>query len=338
MRRRLLALLLLCLLWALPALAQVDAEASGDAAASPSVRQPAPEPQLNLPGAKSLNALHDYFSHNVERLSRQVDSFFGANRVYEESTGTYIQLRGTAIYMRGGEIDTQGKVRARLDLPNLTDRLNLLLESEQENQTPEQSLAASNGITQETGAQALATSLQYIFRRRENWDIRLQPGLRLDWPLKSFLRLRLRWLHPLSKTWLTRVTVTPGWYSDRGWEARGRYDLERSTGHDALFRASTNAVWNDGRPHNLPWSEVLLFAHPLSDRAQMAYEVGVSGDIEPCFEDQRYFSSVRYRRNIHRGWLFFEVQPQIEFTRANDFKPNPSLALTLEILFGGRYL
>ena len=319
-------------------MAAVDAEVSGDAAASSQPAQPLPESQWRLPGAQSLTAVHDYFSHNVENLSRRVDSFFGASRVYEESSGTYIQLRGTAIYQRGGGIDTQGRVRARLDLPNLTDRLNLLLESEEQNQTPEQNLVTGDGLTQQTGTQSLAASLQYIFRHRENWDIRLQPGLKLNWPLESFLRLRLRWLHPLSRTWLTRVTVTPGWYSERGWEARARYDLERGTGHEALFRATTNVLWNLDRPHYLPWSEILFFSHPFGDRAQMAYALGVSGDVEPRFEDQRYFSSVRYRRNIHKGWMFFELQPQIEFTRDNNFKPNPSLALTLEILFGGRYL
>jgi hypothetical protein len=341
MKRSLILFVLLWNLLPLPVAARADSGGPAPAAAT-SVAPATPdaaEPELHFPGVSGLTAFHTYFSHNVENLSRRVDSFFATNRAYEESSGTYLLVRGSVIYGRGGEIDYDGKVRAHLDLPNLSDRINLLIESEQPDQPNEDALTTGNRtFPQNIDNQALAASLQYILQAKEFWDVRLQPGIKLKWMPDPFVRLRFRWLNPLSVTWLSRVTFTPAWYGSRGWEARARYDLERGTGGEGLFRSSTEAVWELNDPHNLFWTEVLFFAHPFGSRAQVAYELGVNGEIEPKFEDTRYFSSIRYRRDIHHGWIFLELKPQIEFLRDDDFKPNPSLALTLEMLFGERYL
>jgi hypothetical protein len=339
MKRPLLLLILLWLLLlpaaSLAAMEELSPESPAAANQTPS------EPELSFPGVSGLTGFHSYFSHNVEGLSRRIDSFFGTTRAYEESSGTYLLLRGSVIYGRGGNIDYDGKVRAHLDLPNLSDRINLLIESEQPDQidqTSQDTPTTGTSLSQTINDQSLAATLQYILQHKEFWDVRLQPGVKLHWPPDPYLRLRCRWLYPLSATWLSRVTFTPGWYSTRSWEARLRYDLERGTGNEALFRSSSQAVWLLDEPHNLLWSEVLFFSHPLSSRAWMAYDLGVSGVIEPEFEDSHYFASIRYRRDIHHGWVFLELKPQIDLDRNDDFKPDPSIALTLEMLFGGRYL
>lgn len=335
MNRALLFLLGLLLL--LPAAAGA-ATTTQDPTQSPPAASTETEPELHFPGVSGLTVFHDYFSHHVENLSRQIDSFFGTNRIYEESSGTYLLLRGSVLYGRGGRVEYDGKVRGHLDLPNLSDRVNLLLESEQPDQASDDQPTTGTTLSQTLNDQSLAATLQYIVQRQELWDVRLQPGVKIHWPPKPYVRLRCRWLHPLSATWLSRLTLIPGWYSDRSWEARARYDLERGTGNGALFRATSQLVWLLHDPHNLLWSEILFFAHPLNSRARMAYDLGVSGVLEPEFEDGQYFASIRYRRDVHHGWVFLELKPQIDFSRGDDFKPNPSVVLTLEMLFGGRYL
>ena len=70
----------------------------------------------------------------------------------------------------------------------------------------------------------------------------------------------------------------------------------------------------------------------------MAYETGVGFEREPRWRDTADFTTIRYRTNIHRGWIFFEVKPQVLFERETDFKAIPSVALTLELFFGSAYL
>lgn len=296
------------------------------------------EEEPNLPASESITEFHNYFSGGVEALSRRIDAFFGDTRIYEESSGTYLQMRGNVIYERSGEIGFDGKVRARLDLPNLEEQVHLVIESEEEETASQTSVAAGSTPAQAVDEKKLTTSLQYVVQSTRRWDVRLQPGIRLNMDPRPFLRLRFRLMQPLSEIWLSRTTLTPGWFESRGWEGRARFDLERATGGGSLFRSSTEGVWLFDEPKDVQLTQSFLYAHPIGSRVQMAYQLGVTAEVDPKFQDTFYFCNIRYRRNIHQGWMFLELQPQVLFDREDDFKPDASFSLALEILFGGRYL
>lgn len=293
-----------------------------------------------LPGDVALTQAHGYVSRNVESLARKIDTFFGAERAFEESSGTYLRARGSLIYRKSGDLDFDGNVRAKLDLPNLKEKLSLVIESDaDDNLTQKEQITTGTPKLADTfDNRKAAASLQYVVREERFWDLRLQPGIKLHWPPETFLRLRLRRSQPLSEKWLSRITLTPGWYDPRGWEVRLRHDFDRDAGGGSLFRVASEATWLLKEDRNLGLLQSFAYAHPLGNRVQMAYETGVTFETDPTFWDTAYFSSIRYRRNIHRGWVFLELKPQVLFERDNDFKPDPSFALSLEIVFGARTL
>ncbi len=291
-----------------------------------------------LPGDATLTNAHDYLSRNVEVLARKIDTFFGTERAFEESSGTYIQARGSLIYQKHGDVDFDGNIKAKLDLPNLKKKLSLVIESDtDDNLDPKGQITTGTAkVTDTFDSKKASASLQYVLREERFWDVRLQPGIKLHWPPETFLRLRMRRIQPISENWLSRVTLTPGWYDPRGWEVRLRHDFDRDAGQGSLFRIASEATWLVKEDRNVGLVQSFAYAHPLTRRAQMAYEAGVTFETDPTFWDTSYFSSIRYRRNIHRGWVFLELKPQVLFERDRDFKPDPSFALTLEIVFGAR--
>lgn len=324
--------LLLALLLTAPGVAGAVAVQETDPATAP--------PPDSAPADSRLKAFHTYLSENVETLSWKIDSFFGATRVYEEYRGNYVQVRGSVILGRGGNIEYDGNLRAKFDLPNLAKKVNLVLESESDGQTSDSRITTPTGSTLSNTVtdKNINASLQFILQEQERWDVRLQPGIKVKLPLDPFVRVRFRYLKPLGATWLGRGTLTPGWYNSRGWEGRARLDLERVLGSQSLFRASSEAVWLRDDSRNLVLTQSFFLAHPVGDKEQMAYEVGVGGEIDPSFRDTSYFASIRYRRDIHQGWMFLEVKPQVVFDREQDFATDASLVLTLEMLFGRDYL
>lgn len=301
--------------------------------------EPIDEPPV-LPGDATLTNAHTYVSRNVEILARKIDTFFGTQRAFEESSGTYIRARGSIIYQKSGDLDFDGNLRAKLDLPNLKEKLSLVIESDADDTLTQkgQITTGTPKVTDTFDNRRASASLQYVLREERFWDVRLQPGIKLHWPPETFLRLRMRRIQPISDNWLSRVTLTPGWYDPRGWEVRLRHDFDRDAGQGSLFRIGSEATWLVKEDRNVGLVQSLAYAHPLSSREQMAYEVGVTFETDPTFWDTSYFSSIRYRRNIHRGWIFLELKPQILFERENDFKPDPSFALSVEMVFGARAL
>lgn len=309
------------------------------APATPAELAPLEEPPV-LPGDATLSHAHAYVSRNVEDLARKIDTFFGAERAFEESSGTYIQARGSLIYQKHGDVDFDGNIRAKLDLPNLKEKLSLVIESDaDDNLDPKgQITSGTPKVTDTFDSKKASASLQYVLREERYWDVRLQPGLKLHWPPETFLRLRMRRTQPISEKWLSRFTLTPGWFDPRGWEVRLRHDFDRDAGGGSLFRAASEAIWLVKEDRNVGLVQSFAYAHPLGNRVQMAYETGVTFETEPTFWDTSYFSSIRYRRNIHRGWVFLELKPQILLERDSDFKADASFAVSLEMVFGARTL
>lgn len=321
---------------------------------SPAIAAPTVEPELPpmatepplepeeappvLPGDATLSGTHAYLSKNIEQLSDKIDAFFGTERAFDESSGTYVQIRGSLIYRKYGEVDFDGNVRAKLDLPNLKEKLSLVFESESEVALDNrgQITTGTPSVAETFDSQKASASLQYILREERFWDLRLQPGIKLHWPPETFLRLRMRRTQPLGEKWLSRVILTPGWFDPRGWELRLRHDFDRDAGGGSLFRATSEAVWLVKEDRNLGLTQSFGYSHPLGNRVQMAYQTGVTFETHPTFWDTAYYSSIRYRRNIHRGWVFLELKPQILFEREQAFKTDASFAVSLEMVFGAR--
>ncbi len=295
------------------------------------------EPELFLPGIRLFDATHHYFSQNIEKLSDRIDSVFGSDRIFEEVSGTYLQVRGSLVYGKGGEITFDGRIRAKLRLDNLNDRLHILVSGEEDPVLPD-TVISGGRLSDTYNDLDPAASLQLILLERDLWDIRLQPGLKFRAPIDPFFKVRLRRQQVFAKRWLWRTTLSPVWYNSRGYEFPVVIDLERDTGRGHLFRSSSRVVWREEASSNLFVQEALLFSHSIGRRNLLAYVAGVDFEREPKWQDTEYFFNIRLRRNIHRGWVFFEISPQLLFVRSNDFKPEPSLAITLELMFGGAYL
>ena len=66
----------------------------------------------------------------------------------------------------------------------------------------------------------------------------------------------------------------------------------------------------------------------MNPRSSVAFEVGVTGETRPTLRNTSYFGNIRYRRDVHQGWLFMEISPRVIFARDNDYDEDVSLALT----------
>lgn len=44
---------------------------------------------------------------------------------------------------------------------------------------------------------------------------------------------------------------------------------------------------------------------------------------------------LRFRKQIWRDWLFYEINPQLVFRNNDDFRATPGIELRLEASFGG---
>lgn len=283
---------------------------------------------------------HQAVSNRLEALSRRMDAFLGEDRIYEEATETYLQLRTDLIYERGGHVSFDHRLRLKLDLPQTEKRLKLLLESESDRDTVLDEDSEAPSIRDDLNPQQsnYSAALQFILKETRRWNISLGPGIRLRTPPDPFARLRIRRHQSMGSTWQNRLTERLTDYVDRGLESLTTLEFERRTSKGQLFRLTSGALWREEFEFsNIQLSQSAQVFQSISRRDTLVYEASVIWETKPHLHHETYIADVRWRRRIHKKWLFFEIKPQATFEREHHFRLDPSLTFSLEILFGERY-
>lgn len=296
-------------------------------------------PELTWYGVDKVNRTHSYLSSSIENFSQRIDLFFGENRVYEEATGTYVQVRSSAVLDQKGNVDYDLKFRAKLRLPQLKSRFRLVFETDDEQGLVDDfdQDSKDRSLINELESKDISASLQYILKQTNYLNVSLRPGVKLSDPLEAFIRARVSRTVQLTDRWLSRGTGEFGYFTEEGWGNDWKLEIERRTGSQNFFRTASNARWREDNPGNWFLSQTLLFTHILNPRSSLAYSIGLTGETRPSLHNETYFANVRYRRDIHRGWLFMELKPQVTFAKENNYDEDVSLLLTLEVLLGETY-
>ncbi|WP_455217581.1 hypothetical protein, partial [Kaarinaea lacus] len=132
--------------------------------------------------------------------------------------------------------------------------------------------------------------------------------------------------------WLYRTSETISWYSREGAEETTQLNIDNNFAEKWLFRSSTFATWKNINGY-FNYGQDFIFFQSINKRKALTYQVGARGITEDTPHTTDYFLSARYREEIHKGWLFYEVIPAVHHPVENGYKPVRSLSLKLEIVF-----
>lgn len=292
---------------------------------------PAPDPDAEprIEALESLTPTHEIMSQGVTDFANWLDSFFGDERIYEESQNSHIKLYLLQISEDEQNPRYDAQLKGKLTLPGTQRKLKLLIES-----TPEETAGdtEAESLTQAVESQEQSIGLRYIQRDTPQWRVQTDAGVRFRGGLDSFLRLRIR-RQFLADLWTFRLAETVFWYDSKGVGETTRLDSERRIAEHYLFRSTTFATWLKDNEYFDLGQDFYLF-HDISRRRAVVYQAGVAGISEPDVHTTQYLLSVRLRQQLHHDWLYFEINPRITYPEEEDFDAVKSIIFKLEIIFG----
>lgn len=281
---------------------------------------------------------HEDLSLSLETMSRRLDAFFGSDRLYEETIGTdsYGSVTLSTALERGGGLSFDTRFRLRLDLPRTEQRLKIRFELE-DDEFDEDEIGFYPPDDTDSDEKSLSASLRFIFQETQNWNVSLSPGLKVR-ELDPYIKLRLRRSFGLYN-WHGRFVQMFEWFDSHGYGSKSTLSFDRRLDDKSLLRLISQAYRNEGEyVHNdFKVSQRIRLLHALKPHLGVSTEAGVIGYTRPNWHHDRYFCNIRLRRDIHEGYVFFEIRPQVEFDRERDFKPECSITLSLEVLYGADY-
>lgn len=281
--------------------------------------------------SKAMDIGHDSIEEHVNLFVNWVDEFFGGDRAFEETRDNYVKLSIGKIIEEGGRITNANNITAQINLPRTEDRLKLLITNEPETDEVAGNLQPRETISGVDTTNETSTALRFVARDTTVWNVHADLGVRYRSGVDPFGRFRVRRTVALTP-WTLHLAETLFWYDSLGRGETTHVDIERPIIEKLTFRATSEATWRDQTDY-FDLVQDLAILHRISDRRSVIYRASAFGITEPVEHVTDYLLSVRYRQLIHRDWLFFEINPQINYPKELHFKAVPTLTFKLDIIF-----
>lgn len=293
------------------------------------VSSPQKDEEPSIGALERFDASRNAVSRQVVRFADWIDTFFAGDRVYDELQESHVKIYMLQTHFEHGKPKYESKIKAKLTFPKTEHRLKLLIESNEDDEESIQPQQQTLTDAAEDTDQSIG--LRFVEKDTPSWHVQTDALLRFRPEMETITRLRLR-NNTVVDAWIYRFSETVSWYSIDGIKETTRENIDNAFADNWLFRSSTFLTWKNSNGYFNYGQDFLLF-HNISNRKALTYQAGIRGDTEYKPRTTDYILSARYREQIHRGWLFYEVIPAIHYPVEEDYKPVRSVSLKLEIVF-----
>jgi hypothetical protein len=286
--------------------------------------------------APFFDRIHLGFKTRISSYTNYLDNFFSNERADEEAADSQIRLIGSFELIEGKGLNFSPRVKARIKLPALKRRFNLLLDTESDDTTMAAQLpgsAASSKLNEDT-----RIALQLIQESRADFGLSHRVGINLkNGALNPWVRSQVRLVWQLSERDLFRMTQALLWEEVLGFGEETRLDYEHLFQQRALDRSRLLRITLKGlqaeNSDGFEWSLPVELLTALPRQRAYAFGASISGVTKSSTGITNSSIYARYRQSFWRDWLYFDLTPQLEWPKANHRHTTARLNISLEVVF-----
>lgn len=277
---------------------------------------------------------HKNASQTVSKWSNGLDAFFSG----ESSTlpnQSFVSLEMGGVFTDTGNSSPFLGLHMGIRLPNTKDRLRLVIDSDANELTENNKIqeATSPTFEKEALGETFSAAIRYV---KKEWNANFDAGILVDFPLDPFIRVRFTQDQRYS-AWSVRLRESIFSYYSQGFGVSFTTEATTPLNRDLVFGASFGSTWLN-REETYYYRENIFLNHSIDDHNKIRYQFSVLQSGDPTPDLDTYLYSINYKRVLYRNWLIGQITPQITYESDNDFAPEFSLTLSLEILLGEDYL
>jgi len=225
------------------------------------------------------------------------DNFFATDRIFDEGVpGTYVRWRNEFTYDEEEYFSYKMRLKFSVVLPGFKNKLRLSFEGDKD-----EDLRDISPGSDDTSNNSLNLQLDIKETARSKFNVRFS--------LSPRIRFRYRYTYPIYDDITLRLTQEVQWKNGVN-SARTRFDFEQVLNSKILFRSSTEANVSE-KFDGVDWLQAFVLFQRINKKSSLAYEASVNGITEPFSKTTDSRVGIRYRKNFHREWLFFEIAPEV---------------------------
>lgn len=272
--------------------------------------------------------------------ARWFDGLFGTRRYDQDSDATYGRLILREYWDDREDFDTTTRLRARIALPTFENRLQLIMgraEDREIAENPEphatRALPANfSGVNDEDWLLGLGYSKQGGLENGFDFGA----GVRVRTPVDPYVKGTYRHNFVFNESTTLRARQTVFWRDSRGAGETTEIDLDHLLSPRLLLRWANAASLVEDLD-GLEWGSAMIVFQHLGKQRGMSYSSFVSGMTNSGVSIGNYGFEARYRRQMHREWLFLELHTSVTWPkdgRGDDRDINPGVGVGIEMYFG----
>jgi len=256
---------------------------------------------------------------NINFNDEQVDD--GKNN--EASASGYLQL--SWIPRTADLDDVDAKFKVYFDLPRWSDKLSLVIDNDDEDEL----LLDYETDHSQTNQEGINVAIQYIKQFNQQRQVRNRIGVSRK---QLYLRSEMQFNWEIKK-FAIRLQPRIDYFLQDGWgpSVKGvvNYPLDNSY-------MSLSATWQKIQNESRSRRKVGFFHIKNTGHNQLLVSgVQYNKSIDKYdVPNENYIISMRHRNLIYKSWMYFEVEPFIEFNELNDFRREVGIALNLISYYG----
>lgn len=268
----------------------------------------------------------------------QVDGFFSNAGSNDDavSNDSWARIRIDGVRANGEDFEIDPSFKLRAVLPRTERKLKLLISTEEDDSGE---IGDVQTVTT-AGNQNASLALRFIRTARDNGDVNLDIGVRQrDGDVQYFGRLNTRFSLELDENWATNAANSYYHYSKSGYENKLSFDFRRLlySKDNVYFRTYTDFYWEKGQKgsrigHTSGFYWLLSKRRSVALEGLASYYTALNEGIDDRFRGHEV--RIRWRHNVWRPWLFYEVWPSVSWPSATRYRQTEGILLRVEVIIG----
>lgn len=274
-----------------------------------------------------LDDMHKSISDSVNDSAQWFDDFFAnLNSSEDQKALGEVRLR-LGWEPRSRELDEfEARLKLRVKLPNLKDKVDLIFSDYDD--IPDDKVRA--GRESDLGRRDDFTlALRFKPKPDSGLSHRIGTGRRFQY----FVRSRYRNNFDISEKFEIRYDASIYYYNRDKFGSDFGLIFDYDIGRQSLLRFNNRFYFRD-KTDDWLWQHSWQAFHQLNDRSALIYGYYIEGLSRPDYRLEESLLSIKLRRQAHKEWLFYDIEPFILWRRDESFSASFGIALRLEGYFG----
>lgn len=289
-----------------------------------------------------LSASNTYIANTWDKFNKDVDIFFTNQRSSAGENKSSILIYSSFYKKEGRKIEPEYDFKLRIDLPNTTKKLKIVIEKQQDeiaNALTDNSV--SNNKTLSKGGKAsknndnnYSAGANFFLTKSKYFVSFLHLGIRLDMPLNPNLKLDLVKEIKLKK-YNINLSQKFIYYRQEGLQEISQLLINRKLNENFQISLINSLVWTEVTDDFILRNSLIL-SQKLGDETTLSYSLGSNTVFSPSFRNESYDTSISYRQLLYKDWLYGTLTSGIDFPRANGYKSENFVQVRFDLYFKER--